>query len=37
MPSPYLISFVARATVSLRIAGDCRADHSRDVVDTEPK
>ena len=24
-------------TVSLRIAGDWRADHSRDVVDTEPK
>src|SRR5664279_445799 len=25
------------ATVSLRIAGDWRADHARDVVDTEPK
>src|SRR5664279_5519539 len=34
----YLIrQFRCPATVSLRIAGDWRADHARDVVDTEPQ
>ena len=38
MPSPYLIRwFRCLPAVSLRIAGDWRADHSGDVVDTEPK